>query len=75
MSSEVLRLAQGPELFLSEAINVIAPVPRVHSAATQMTAMGLWCPPVGPGAPGLMSDSSCKNIASASDCPPENSKS
>ena len=30
MSSEVMRLAFGPEIFPSEAVNVVAPVPRVH---------------------------------------------
>ena len=40
MSSEVMRLAFGPELFPSGAVNVVAPVPRVHSAATQMSAYG-----------------------------------
>ena len=40
MSSEVMRLAFGPELFPSEAVNAVAPVPqvhRVHRAATQMS--------------------------------------
>ena len=48
MSSEVLRLAFDPEVFLAHVVNVAAPVPRVHSVATQMAAMGLWQPPIGP---------------------------
>ena len=48
------RYALGPEIFPSEVINVIAPVPRIHRAATHMSAMSLWRPPVGPGAPGPM---------------------
>ena len=54
MSSEVIRLAFGPELFPSEAVNVVSPVPRVHRTATQITAMGLWRPLVGSGVPGPM---------------------
>ena len=49
-----MRLAFGPEIFPSEAINVVAPVPQVHRAATQMSAMGVWRPLVGPGVPGPM---------------------
>ena len=54
MSSEVLRLAFGLELFPSEAVDTLAPIPRVHRAAQQMSAMGLWRPPIGPGVPGSM---------------------
>ena len=54
MSSEVMRLAFGPAIFPSEAINVVALVSQVHRAATHMSAMGLWRPPVGQGAPGPM---------------------
>ena len=61
MPSEVMRLAFGPELYPSEAVNIVAPVPRVHRAATQMSAMGLWRPPVGPGVPGPMPVSSYDN--------------
>ena len=42
------------ELFPSEAVNTVAPVPRVHRAATQMSAMDLCRPPVGPVVPGPM---------------------
>ena len=52
MSSEVFRLTFGPEIFPSDAVDNVAPVPRVHRAATQMAAMGLWQSPVGPGYPG-----------------------
>ena len=70
MSSEVMRLVLVPKLFPSEAVNVVA---QLHRVATQMRAMGLWRPPVCPGAPGLMSESSCEKIVSASDCSPEKS--
>ena len=64
---EVMCLAFGPELFPSEA------VPRVHRAATQMSAMGLWRPQAGPGVPGPMPVSSCNNCMGCSDCSPEKS--
>ena len=70
---EVMRLALGPELFPSEVVNVVAPLPRVHRTATQMSAMGLWRPPVGPGVPGSMPVSSFNNCTGCSDCSPEKS--
>ena len=53
MSTEVLHLVFGQELFPSQAVDEVAPLPRVQHASSQMAAMGLWCPPVGPGGPGL----------------------
>ena len=61
MSSEVMCLAFGPKLFPSEVVNVVAPVPWVHRAATQMTAVGLWRPLVGPGVLGPMPASHYNN--------------
>ena len=52
MSTEVMHLAFGPELFPLEAVDAQTPVPRVHRAAQQIFAMGLWRPPLGPGLPG-----------------------
>ena len=51
VSSEVFHLAFGPEVFA-------APVTRVHHADTQMAAMGLWRPQVGPDNPGPITVSS-----------------
>ena len=42
MSSEVMRLAFGKEVFPSDAVQAVSPAPRVHRAAYYMTAMGLW---------------------------------
>ena len=53
MSTEVMQLVFGQGFFPSSAVDDVAPVPRVHRASTQMAAMGLWCPPIGPGGPGL----------------------
>ena len=52
MSSKVMRLAFGQEVFPSVAVQAISPSPQVHRAAHYMEEMGLWCPPGGPGAPG-----------------------
>ena len=53
MSSEVMRLAFGQELYPADAMQAVSPSPRVRQAAHYMTAMGLWRPTDGPGAPGL----------------------
>ena len=49
MSSEVMRLAFGQEVFHSVAVQAILPSPRVHRAAHYMVEMGLWRSPGGPG--------------------------
>ena len=51
MSSEVMCLSFGPEVFPTEAVNVISPVPHAHRAAHYVSAMGLWRPS---GAPRLI---------------------
>ena len=68
MSSEVMRLAFGPELFPSEAVDVLAPIPRVHRTAQHMSAMGLWRPPTSPGVPGPMPASSYDNDLNGATC-------
>ena len=52
MSSEVMRLAFGEELFPSDAVNAVSPVPRALRAAHYMALMGLWRPPVAQVIPG-----------------------
>ena len=56
MSSEVMRLAFGKEVFPSDVVQAISPVPRVHHTAHYTTTMGLWQPSGGPGAPGPFAD-------------------
>ena len=68
MSSKVLRLALGPEVFPSEAVDVLSPVPRAPRAAHYMPAMGLWRPPGGPGAPGPLQVSSCSDCMNCAHC-------
>ena len=69
MSLEVMRLAFGLEVFPSEAVNVISPVPRAHRATHYMSAMGLRWPPGGLGTLPLP-DSSCNNCMNCSNCFP-----
>ena len=71
MSSEVMRLTFGKEVFPSDAVQAISPAPRIHRAAHYMAAMGLWQPPGGPGAPGPLPVSSCNNCMQCTDCFPE----
>ena len=53
MSTEVLDTMFGQEFFPSGAVDDAALVPRILRASTQMDAMGLWRPPVGPFRTGL----------------------
>ena len=70
MSSEVLHLAFGLEVFPVHAVNSRGPVPRVHHAATQMAAMGLWRPPIGPGCLWPITVSSSSDCSGCKDCYP-----
>ena len=73
MSSEVMRLAFGKEVFASEAVQAILSTPRVHCAAHYMSAMGLWRPR-GPGAPWPVPISSCNNCMQCTDGFPDLTK-
>ena len=71
ISSEVLRLAIGPEVFPSKAVDVLSPVPRAPRAAHYMLAMGLWWPPGGLCAPGPLPVSSCNSCMNCTNCFPD----
>ena len=71
MSSEVLRLAIGPEVFPAAAVDVLSPVPRAPRAANYMSVMGLWRPPGGPGDPGPLPVSSCDSCMNCTNCFPD----
>ena len=58
MSSEIIRMAIGPEAFPSVMMNVVSPVPWAPHAAHYMAAMGLWRPPDGPCTHGPLPGSS-----------------
>ena len=74
MSSEAMRLVFGQEQNPSEAIQSVAPSPRARRAAHYMTAMGLWRPPGGTGAPGPLPTSSCNDGMLCDNCFPDLSK-
>ena len=68
MSSEVVRLTFGAEVFPSDAVNAISPVPRVHRAAEYMAGMGVWRPPRGPAVCGPLPSTTCNNCRQCLDC-------
>ena len=68
MSSEFLRLAIKPGVFPSKVVDVISQVPRAPHAAHYMTSMGLWRPPGGPAAAGLLPVSSCNSCMNCTNC-------
>ena len=68
MSSEVMRLAFGQERFPSDAVQAVSPSPRICRAAYYIAAMGLWCPPGGPGAPGPVPTSTCGHCMRCTEC-------
>ena len=70
MSTEVMQFVFGHGFFPSGAVDDAAPVPRVHRAATQMAAMGLWRPLIGPGGPGLLMISPCSDCPGCTECSP-----
>ena len=74
MSSEVMRLAFGKEVFPSDAVEAISPAPRIHRAPHYMAAIGLWRLMGGPGTPGPLSISLCRNCMQCTDCFPELTK-
>ena len=61
MSSKILCMAVGPEVFPSAMMDVVSPVPRVPRAAHYMAAMGLWRRLDGPCAPGPLPGSACNS--------------
>ena len=70
MSSEMMSIGVGHEVFPTEDVVKLSRTPRVHQAAKYMIAMGLWRPPSGPGAPGPVSTSSCASCMRCDYCFP-----
>ena len=71
MSSDVMRLAFGQELYPPDAMQGVSPSPRVRRTAHYMTAIGLWRPTDGPGVPGPLPESSCNNCMMCVNCFPK----
>ena len=59
MSSEMMNIGVGHVVFPTEEVAKLSMTPRAQREAKYMTAMGMWRPPLGPGAPGPVPTSSC----------------
>ena len=64
MSSEMLSIGVDHVVFPVEEVDKLSLMPRAQRAAKYMTAMGLWRPPSGPGAPGPLPTSTCRKETS-----------
>ena len=71
MSFSMMALGLGQSLFLRVEVDDLSPAPRAARAASYMSAMGLWRPQMGPGAPGPVPVSSCRSCMSCEYCFPE----
>ena len=71
MSSEVMRLAFGQEIYPADAMQAVSPSPCVCRAAHYMMAMELWWPTDGPGAPVPLPVSSCNDCKMCQNCFPK----
>ena len=68
MSSEMLSIGVDHVVFPVEEVDKLSVMPRAQRAAKYMTAMGLWRPPSGPGAPGPLPTSTCMNCKNCKYC-------
>ena len=59
MSAEMLSIGVDHVVFPVEEVDKLSVMPRAQRAAKYMTAMGLWRPPSGPGAPGPLPTLTC----------------
>ena len=68
MSAEMLSIGVDHVVFPVEEVDRLSVMPRAQRAAKYMTAMGLWRPPSGPGAPGLLPTSICTSCMNCEYC-------
>ena len=68
MSSEMLSIGVDHVVFPVEEVDRLSVMPRAQRAAKYMTAMGLWRPPSGPGAPGPLPASTCPSCMNCEYC-------
>ena len=68
MSSEMLSIGVDHVVFPVEEVDKLSVMPRAQRAAKYMTAMGLWRPPSGPGAPGPLPTSTCPSCMNCEYC-------
>ena len=58
----MMALGIGQSLFPGAEVDDLSPAPRAARAASYMSAMGLWRPQTGPGAPGPVPVSLCRCV-------------
>ena len=68
MSSEMLNIGMDHVVFPLEEVEILSMIPRAQRAAKYMTAMGLWRPPSGLGATGLLPASTCPSCMKCEYC-------
>ena len=68
MSAEMLSIGVDHVVFPVEEVDRLSVMPRAQRAAKYMTAMGMWRPPSGPGAPGPLPSSTCTSCMNCEYC-------
>ena len=68
MSAEMLSIGVDHVVFPVEEVDRLSVMPRAQRAAKYMTAMGLWRPPSGPGAPGPLPTWTCTSCMNCEYC-------
>ena len=68
MSAEMLSIGVDHAVFPVEEVDRLSVMPRAPRAAKYMSAMGLWRPPSGPGAPGPLPVSTCTSCMKCESC-------
>ena len=68
MSAEMLSIGVDHVVFSVDEVDRLSVMPRAQRAAKYMTAMGLWCPPSGPGTPGPLPSSTCTSCMNCEYC-------
>ena len=68
MSAEMLSIGVDHVVFPVEEVDRLSVMPRAQRAAKYMTAMGLWRPLSGPGAPGPLPTSTCTSCMNCEYC-------
>ena len=68
MSAEMLSIRVDHVVFPVEEVDRLSVMPRAQRAAKYMTAMGLWRPPSGPGAPRPLPTSTCTSCMNCEYC-------
>ena len=68
MSAEMLSIGVDHVVFPVDEVDRLSVMPRAQRAAKYMSAMGLWRPPSGPGAPGPLPVSTCTSCMNCESC-------